>query len=76
MLPLATPPHVGHSLTFDAAFAWLVRVSGWLLGLWAALTGVLKGAELLALIAAFVGYEVLSRAGAKRLEDLEKRREP
>lgn len=62
----AAPAREG-PVSFDEFFARLVRVTGWGLGVYAVLTGYLKGPEIVALILAFVGFEVVSRVKDRAL---------
>jgi hypothetical protein len=65
-----TPPFVVNN--FDDYFAHAVRISGWLLGIWAAITGKIQGPELVGLVIAFVGFEFVARFRDGKLKQLEK----
>jgi hypothetical protein len=51
-----------YAMTFDDVFGRLVRLSGYGLGVYAVLAGKLSGSETVALVLAFVGFEVVVRA--------------
>lgn len=67
-----TGPPQKDAVTFDELFAYAVRISGWLLGLWAGVTGRVQGAELVGLIVAFVGYEFVARRVSRQIRELGK----
>jgi hypothetical protein len=60
---------------FDTLFSYLVKLTGWGLGVYVILTGKLESTETLALIVAFVGFELVTRAREQKLPELIKKKE-
>ena len=56
-------------VTFDDVFAKLVRLAGFGLGVYVVLAGKLSGAETVALVLAFVGFEFVVKARDKKLSE-------
>lgn len=61
-------------VTFDSFFAMLIRVTGWLLGVYVIISGKVDGTQTVALILAFIGFELVSRAKEKALPELIERK--
>lgn len=57
-------------MNLDVLFSYLVKFTGWGLGVYVMVTGKLNSTEMLALIIAFVGFEVVTRAREKALPNL------
>jgi hypothetical protein len=55
-------------VTFDQFFARLVRLTGWGLGVYAVVAGQLDATQTVALVLAFVGFELVARKRDKVLE--------
>jgi hypothetical protein len=62
-------------VNFDTLFSYLVKLTGWGLGVYVILAGKIAGTELVALIIAFVGFELVTRARERKLPELVKQRE-
>jgi hypothetical protein len=56
-------------LTFDQFFARLVRLTGWGLGVFGFVSGRLDATQDIALVLAFVGFELVARKKDKVLEE-------
>lgn len=54
-------------LSFDEFFARLVRLTGWGIGVWAALAGKLDATQIIALVLAFVGFELVAKKRDEKL---------
>lgn len=57
-------------MTFDDLFPKLVRLTGWGLGVYAVVAGKLSGAETVAVIVGFVGFEFVVNARDKKLSEI------
>lgn len=57
-------------MTFDEFFARLVRITGWGLGVYAVFTHQLDAAEIVALVLAFVGFELVAKVRDKKLNEI------
>lgn len=57
-------------MSFDDLFGKLVRLTGWGLGAYVVITQKVDATQATAIIIAFAGYEVVSRAKEKKLPDL------
>lgn len=57
-------------MTFDQFFGRLVRLTGWGLGVYVVAAGKLDPTQTVALIIAFVGFEIVTRARDRRVPEL------
>lgn len=57
-------------MNFDDVFGKLVRLTGWGLGAYVVITEKVDATQTTAIVIAFAGYEVVSRAKERKLPDL------
>lgn len=57
-------------MNFDQFFARLVRLTGWGLGVYAVVEHELDATQIVALVLAFVGFELVARKRDEKLKDV------